>query len=150
MAMRFGMWLRGIVVLLSAQFLLGIWVDLYGSFPSTTNLGRAMMYTGDPALSVHMVLAVLLVILAFVLAVGSFSAGAPARLRWVALGGLLAVLWAYESGLQFVLSGFGNNLDSFSMAAAFVVAMVLYGIAQGLVATSSPAPRPGPGVTGPA
>ncbi|MGP8077178.1 MAG: hypothetical protein ACLQD8_08815 [Thermoplasmata archaeon] len=130
MAIRFVVWLRAIVILLAVEFVLGVWLNRYGTFPTTHNVVRAVMYTGDPVLSAHLALAVVLVVLAFVLAVSAFGAGAPPKFRWFALGGFLAILAAYESGVQFIGSGFQSNADSLAMFAGFAVAMVFYGIAQ--------------------
>jgi hypothetical protein len=142
--MRFVLWWRAVVILLVLELLLGIWVNRYGALPATNNVVRAAMYTGDPALSAHMALAVVLVIAAFVLTIGAFAVGAPARLRWFALGGLLSLLWAYESGIEFIVSGFGNNVDSLSMALAFVVALVFYAVAQRFLPRGPPTERPSP------
>jgi len=138
MVMRFTLWLRALVSLLSVQFLLGIWVNLYGSVPDSNSLVAAFRYTGDPVLSAHMLLAVVLVVLAFVITVGAFDPAAPPRLRWLALAGLVTLFGAYEAGIQFIMSGYSSNLDSFLMALAFIVAMVFYGVAQTVVGPSGP------------
>lgn len=131
--MRYALWVRGILMLTAVQFLLGIWVSLYGALPTTGNVARVVEYSGDPALSAHLALAVVLVLVAFVLAVGAFSRSAPPRLRWPALGGLLSLLVAYEAGFEFLLSRFQDNDYSFVMAVGFIAAIAFYGIAQGLV-----------------
>ena len=145
------MWLlRVIVGLLSLQFLLGIWVALFGSFPSTNNVQTAVMYGGDPVLSGHYALAVVLLVLAVVVVLAAFRNGVPARLRWLTLGGLVSVLWAWISGVEFILSGFSNNSDSFSMAVAFIVAMTFYGLAQAAVLPRAPtSPRGDEGAPSP-
>lgn len=125
--------LRAIVLLLTAQFLLGIWVNLFGTFPRTTSVLSAITYGGDPVLTAHYGLAVVLLLLAIGITVVSFRGTEPPTLRWFALGGLLSIAWAYESGIQFILSGFADNLSSFSMALGFILAMTFYGLAQALV-----------------
>jgi hypothetical protein len=122
--------LRLVVLLLALQFVLGIWVNLFGRFPATSNVGTAVSYGGDPVLTVHYVLALGLVVLGVVLVRVGFAAGAPRRVGWMALGGLLSLLVAVESGVQFVLSGFSNNVASFGMAMGFIVATGFYGVAQ--------------------
>jgi len=132
--------LRIIVSVLGVQFLLGIWVNLFGTFPSTDSVATAVMYGGDPVLSAHYVLAVVILLLATILLVSTVRLRTPPRLRWLVLGGWLSVLWALSAGVEFILSGFRNNADSFSMAFAFIVAMTFYGLAQAV--TLRPGPEP--------
>lgn len=136
--------LRTIVVLLSLEFVLGIWVNLFGSFPSTRDLGTAWAYAGDPVLTAHYVLAVLLLVLGAVIVTVAVRTGARAGLRWMAVLGLLSIAWASAAGMEFVRSGFTNNEDSFSMALAFIVASSFYGVAQALVPPHTPPHRPPP------
>jgi glucan phosphoethanolaminetransferase (alkaline phosphatase superfamily) len=130
--------LRAIVLLLSLQFLFGIWVNLFGTFPATNDVQTAVRYGGDPVLTGHYVLAVVLLVLAIVLVYRTFRPGVRASLRWLSLGGLLSVLWAAVAGVEFILSGFSNNDDSFSMAFAFIVAMTFYGLAQAALLPRTP------------
>lgn len=130
--------LRIVVILLAAQFVLGIWVNLFGSFPSTKSVGTALMYGGDPVLTGHYLLGVLLFVLAVVLAASSFGPGTAPRVRWLVVAGLLSVVWAATSGVEFILSGFSNAGASFSMALAFIVAMTFYGLAQAEVLKGEP------------
>ena len=136
------MLLRVIVVLLSVQFLLGMWVNLYGPVPSTDNLGLALSYTGDPSLTAHVALAVLLVILGIVIVVVAARGKTRASLRWAVLLGSLSILWASAAGIEFVLSGFASSADSFSMALAFILGTSCYGVAQALVLPASPTGGP--------
>ena len=130
--------LRAIVVLLSLQFVLGIWVNLFGSFPSTDSVSTAVMYGGDPVLTGHYLLAVVLLLLAVVVVYASIRPEIPRRLRWYTLGGLLSIVWAWAAGVEFILSGFSSNEASFSMALAFIVAMTFYGLAQAAVLPRAP------------
>ncbi len=122
--------LRLTVGLLALQFLLGIWVALFGKFPDTHDLMTALAYSGDPVLTAHYALAFVLLLLAILLAYVSFAKGEPKRLRVLTLAGLLSVLVALEAGVQFVLSGFANNDWSFVMAVGFIASMAFYGLAQ--------------------
>lgn len=138
MAFRFDRWVRVLTMLLGLQFLLGIWVTLFGTFPVTSNLQKALSYSGDPVLTVHMVLAIVLVLLAFVVTVYAFGQNAPdPRLRWVSLGGLLSILFAYEWGVQLLLADYANNTDSFWMAVGFIAAVAFFGVAQTMVASGA-------------
>ncbi len=142
--------LRAAVVLLSLQFVLGIWVNLFGTFPSTDSLGTALSYTGDPVLTGHYVLAVVLVILGVVVVIVALRPGVRTSLRWMVILGLLSIIWACAAGVGFVLSGFSNNADSFSMAVAFIVTAGFYGAAQALVLPRGPAAGlPSRGATAP-
>jgi len=130
--------LRVVVVLLSAQFLLGIWVNLFGRFPATRTLGSAVLYGGDPVLTTHYLAAVALLIVGMAIVVAAFRHGVRESLRWLVVAGFLSIVWACASGLQFVLSGFSDNVDSFSMAVAFIAATSFYGVAQALVLPAHP------------
>jgi hypothetical protein len=134
--------LRVLVSLLGVQFLLGIWVNLFGTFPSTDSVGTALMYGGDPVLSAHYVLAVVILLLALVLVVHTIRLRTPRHLRWLILAGFLSVVWASLAGVEFILSGFSNAVASFSMAFAFIVAVSLYGVAQVAVLGMERAPPP--------
>lgn len=133
--------LRGTVVLLALQYLLGMWVNLFGPVPPTNDLGAALSYTGDPAFTAHVALAVLLLTLGIVIVFVSFREETRVGLRIMVLLGLLSIFWASVAGVQFVRSGFSSNTASFSMALAFIVATSCYGIAQVLVLPQvAPAP----------
>jgi hypothetical protein len=135
--------LRLTVSLLALQFLLGIWVNLFGTFPATNSVLTAISYTGDPVLTAHYATAFILLLLAIILTVVSFRTGEPRRIGWLAVGGLLFILLAYESGIEFILSGFSNNTASFSMAVGFIGATAVYGVAQAVALTRAPAaPEP--------
>ncbi len=127
-------------MLISLQFVLGVWVALFGTFPSTDNVGTALRYTGDPVLSAHYAIAVIILILAVVLVVLSLPSSEPRMMRWLNVAGLLSLLGADAAGVQFILSGFSNDDYSFGMAVAFIVAMVFYGIAQAVALPDQGAP----------
>jgi len=150
MAFRHALWLRVLLLLLVVEFALGIWLVRYGTFPNTTNVVKAAMFRGDPVLTAHMALAVLLVVLAFVEMVAAFGSSAPPRLRWFALGGFLALLVAYESGVEFILSGFSNNAYPLVMLAAFFAAALFLGLGQWQLARPAlPPPPPAPSTGSP-
>ncbi|HEV2166507.1 MAG TPA: hypothetical protein VGS23_05985 [Thermoplasmata archaeon] len=124
--------LRGVVVLLAIQFVLGIYANLFGPFSSTDSIEEALAYGGAPVLTAHYILAAVLVVLGLVLVASSFGREEPRGLRWLTIAGLLSILWASLSGLEFIRSGFTSNVDSFSMALGFIVATSFYGVAQAL------------------
>ncbi|HTP54308.1 MAG TPA: hypothetical protein VML94_05030 [Thermoplasmata archaeon] len=142
MTIRFPLWISAIGGLLGVQLVLGIWLNLYGTYPATDNVVRAVMYRGDPELSAHLGIAVVLVVLAFVVAVSAFGAEAPPRLRWYTLGTFLAILGAYEAGILLIESGFSSALDSLLMAAGFVVGVVFNVASQIIVRRAAPGAAP--------
>jgi hypothetical protein len=132
------MLLRAVVILLSLQFLLGMWVNLFAAVPTTHNLAAAVGDPGDPVLVGHYALAVVLIVLGAFLVVVAFRSGARRTLVGTAVLGFLSLLWASAAGVEFVLSGFSSNVDSFSMALAFVAATSCYGVARALVVPRVP------------
>ena len=124
------------LLLLFTQFLLGMWLNLFASFPASLfsrsgaggmmgGMVEFMTAGGMPALMIHMMLgyAVLFVaILVFVFAAGS---GEP-RLILVGALGLVSVAVAGVGGLGFMLSGFQNDLFSYLMAIGFISAFAIY------------------------
>ncbi|MFY9716455.1 MAG: hypothetical protein WAK40_00755 [Thermoplasmata archaeon] len=142
MTIRFSLWIQVIAGLLGVQLVLGLWLSVYGTFPATSSVVRTLMYRGDPELSAHLAIAVLLVVLAFVVAVSAFSADAPPRLRWYALGTFLAMLGGYEAGIQLIQSGFASQSDSLAMAVAFVVAVVFNALGQLHLRRATPSAAP--------
>ncbi len=125
------------LMLLAVQFLLGMDVNLFGAFPETSDVLQVLESSTDPALTVHMAVAFILLALAIAVAVLAFRRPLPWKVSWIAVGGVLGVLWAFESGIEFVLSGFSNNAASFSMAAGFLAAVVIYGYLGLLTALNS-------------
>ena len=112
---------------LAVQFVLGMANNLFGAFPATSDVLSALESPGDPLLIAHMVVAFLLLLLGIVVAVLAFRRPVPRSLAALAIGGLLAILWAYESGIEFILSRFSNDAMSFSMALGFLAALAIYG-----------------------
>ncbi len=124
------------LTILAVQFVLGIDVNLFGAFPTTSVVLQALYSNVDPVLTAHMAVAFLLLVLGVLLAVLGFRRPLPRRVSWAALSGALAVFWAFESGIEFVLSGFSNNVASFSMALGFLASVAIYGY-LGLVSALS-------------
>ena len=116
-----------LLMLLAVQFVLGMGVNLFGVFPNTSDVLRVLEASGDPTLTAHMAVAFLLLALGILVAVLAFRRPLPRRLSWAALSGALAIFWAFESGIEFVLSGFTNNIASFSMALGFLASVTIYG-----------------------
>lgn len=129
LARTFGAVHRGVIAilgLLAIQFGLGMWVNLFGTFPTSSDVLATVEDTQDPVLQAHMVTAVLILAWAIVLIALTARKSIPRSDLGLAVTGLLTVLWAYGSGIDFILSGFSNNVDSYSMALGFLATFVVY------------------------
>jgi hypothetical protein len=101
-------------LLLLAQFVLGMVVNLYVRIPASGNVtGRAAVF-----LYAHMVLGAALLVVALVLA--GLAVAARRRLAAIAL--------AITGGLTFLVHG-GHPGDSFLMAMGFIIAITSYATA---------------------
>lgn len=110
---------------LAVQYILGMVNNLFGTFPATSDV-LAALESGDPALIAHMVVAFVLLALGVLVAVLGFRRPLPRRVAALGVAGVLSIFWAFESGIEFVLSGFGSDLWSFSMSLGFLAALTLY------------------------
>lgn len=119
------------------QFLLGIWLNLFATFPSITSTSSsgmmggmmssmsAVMAGGMSVLMVHVLNGYLLFILSIVVFAVSLYSG---RTSIAVMGtlGLVSILLAGISGLSFTFSGFQNNLYSYLMALGFITSLTVY------------------------
>ncbi|HEV2450288.1 MAG TPA: hypothetical protein VGU43_07790 [Thermoplasmata archaeon] len=121
---------RALLLLLVAQYLLGEWVNLDGSFPDgPPSLGSALVDASDPALALHLLVALALLFGALLaLAFGWVSQ--VRRLRLATGLGFLGVLLAAAGGALFVYSGYANAGASFLMAGAFLLAFSAFASAH--------------------
>lgn len=119
------------IVILLAEYGLGVWVNLYGQLPASdhgtslaTSFGRAVA-DGPIGLSIHAVLGAVLVVSAATALVRSILIR---RMALIALtsAGLLSVVAAALSGARFV--GNGGNTPSMSMAVAAGTAIGAYAL----------------------
>jgi heme A synthase len=116
----------GILALIGIQFFLGMWLNLFGSFPRGSNtLASAITFRTDPILIAHIVVGIVLGLGSLALVVRAWSE--PVRsVRWLTLAGLVGVLFASITGSGFVTSGYTNNFDSFFMSVGFAIAVTAY------------------------
>ncbi|MHB8566140.1 MAG: hypothetical protein ACYC7D_10935 [Nitrososphaerales archaeon] len=124
------------LAVLFLQFLMGMWLNLFASFPTSASLSSgmmgmistsmsSMMSGGMSLLMLHMLSGYLLGILALiVLAVSIYSK----KTMFVALSilGLGSIALAGISGLSFMFSGFQDNLVSYLMSLGFISAFMIY------------------------
>jgi hypothetical protein len=123
--------------LLLFQFLMGMWLNLFAQFPTTsttTQFGSSMMSAmmstmmSSPLMlimMVHMMNGYLLFFLSIAILAVSLWLGRLFPIILAAVG-LVSVLTAGISGLSFMFSGFQNNLYSYTMAAGFISAFTVY------------------------
>jgi membrane-bound ClpP family serine protease len=110
-------------LLLLAQFVLGMVVNLYVTIPVSGNVtGRAAVF-----LYAHMVLGTALLVVALVLA--GLAVAARRRLWLVSSAiGVAGIALAISGGLTFLIDG-GHPGDSFLMAVGFIIAITSYATA---------------------
>lgn len=110
-------------LLLLAQFVLGMVVNLYVTIPVSGNVtGRAAVF-----LYAHMVLGAALLVVALVLA--GLAVAARRRLWLISSAiGLAAIALAITGGLTFLVHG-GRPGDSLLMAMGFIIAITSYATA---------------------
>ena len=130
----------GALVMLIVQFALGIGVNLYVTLPAAGSGGRkaSQAFSDGPALALHVVLGLLLVLAAIGLLVQAIAARHGPVIA-VATVGLVAILLAVIQGFSFVHDS--TNAASMAMTVAGSVALLCYVIA--LYLARSPAGRSG-------
>lgn len=134
------------VVLLLAQFLLGIATNLYVTIPKDhpgtsggyfSGIGNGLGWaigSGPIPLAIHAALGSALVLVAITVMV--LAVHSRAR-RWIVCGliGLVAIIAAWFNGVSFINVG-QHNINSMIMSAGFAAAIASYGAALYLVAAS--------------
>ncbi len=119
------------------QFLLGMWLNLFATFPQLTGNGfggmmgsmMSFMFSGGMAVvMIHMMLGFVIVTLAVVLLAASAAVNSERKARTVLLAaaGLSSIIFAGILGLAFMFSGFQNNVYSYLMAVGFILAFMAY------------------------
>jgi drug/metabolite transporter (DMT)-like permease len=118
--------LNNILLVVAVQFALGIWLNLFGSFPrGSSSLVSAITDAANPILVAHIVVGILLLLAAISVLV--LSRRDPfRRLRALSVAGIVAMVVTGFFGLSFVYSGYSNNVASFAMALGFVAIVTIY------------------------
>src|SRR5579863_3654746 len=116
--------LNGVLTVLAVEFFLGIWLNLFGTFPGA-GFGPALTDTADPVLIAHIVVGILMFVNGAVV-LGLSFASRTGPLRWFAAAGLFGILLAGASGGDFVSTGYTDNVASFTMAVGFSIALTAY------------------------
>ena len=126
-------------MLLIVQFIIGMWMNLFAVFPSFGSslfmYGMMQVMFSVPELMVHMMNGILigLVSLMIFIVLATFS-----DYRLSLLGGIasVSVLIAGISGLEFMFSGFTNNVFSLLMSLGFIFTVTAYSLILYIVPTS--------------
>ncbi|MHB1708103.1 MAG: hypothetical protein ACYCT2_01315 [Thermoplasmataceae archaeon] len=117
------------LVLLAVQFVIGMWINLFALFPITNvafpMYGMMNVMFSVPELMVHMMNGVLIGLLSLMIFVMSLMGGFHKSAMLSAIASF-SIFLAGMSGLEFILSGFQNNILSFTMSLGFVVAIISY------------------------
>jgi len=136
--------------LLIVQFLLGMFANLFITFSTSTDPNPlAVVFTGgSPALMVHVLIAVVLLMLALqVLVTAAFINRRP--VVGVASAGFASIALSFFTGIAFVYSGYENDSLSYLMAVGFLFGLIIYGSLAGRGEKTTPAERPTKTETGP-
>lgn len=117
-----GMFLVGALIV---QYALGMYVNLFISFPSNATEGQLWEFAwSQPSLASHIILAILILGAAITLCVRAIRSKDR---RWIIASsiGLLGIVAAGASGASFIPTQ--ANAYSYSMALMFLVAILSYG-----------------------
>ncbi len=111
------------------QFILGMTLNLFVSFPNIPVGSSDQTYFNaiftTPFLLVHFIVGVGLLLGSIWLLIGAIKTKVG-DISLVAVLGFISTLASYVSGFEFLLSGFQNNLFSFTMSIGFIVALLSY------------------------
>ena len=121
-----------ILIVLIAQFALGIGVNLYVTLPAAGHPGHGSFFSNGPLLALHATLGMLLILSAIFVLVRAIRAR-NATVIVTSAAGLAAILLAFFFGASFT-DKLANGY-SLGMAIAFAVALACYAI--GLYAAST-------------
>ena len=117
------------LVLLALQFVIGMWMNLFALFPSTNvafpMYGMMNVMFSVPELMAHMMIGMLIGLVSLMIFVMSLMGGFHKSAILSAIASL-SIFLAGMSGLEFILTGFQNNVLSFTMSWGFAVAVISY------------------------
>ncbi|MEM3289685.1 MAG: hypothetical protein QXT35_06365 [Conexivisphaerales archaeon] len=115
--------------LLLIQYLIGMWINLFAVFPPLSSYGfmYGMMQAmfSVPELMIHMMVGILIGIISLIILV-LFAVSGDYVLSLLGAFASISILMAGISGLEFVFSGFANNVFSYIMSLGFIFAVMAY------------------------
>lgn len=126
-------WFRiDILVILSflvLQFILGMTLNLFVPLPNVPLGSTDQTYINTiftiPFLLVHFIVGIGLLLGSIWILIGAIKTKIR-KISLFAVLGFISILTAYVSGFEFLLSGFQNDLFSFTMSIGFIVALLSY------------------------
>ncbi len=125
--------------LLIIQFIIGMWMNLFAVFPS---FGQSFfMYEmmqvmfSVPELMVHIMLGIFIGVMSLLI-LFAFAMAGDYRLLALSAVSSASILTAGLGGLEFVFSGFTNNIFSFLMSIGFIFAAVAYALILYIISIS--------------
>ncbi len=114
----------GMIVALGVQFILGMAVNLFVTFPDSGGPGVMWEFARhQPLVMAHIMFGTILLIGAIAFVVGATRRQSKTW-KWVSWVGLLFILLAWVGGEEFITRQQG--IFSFSMAIAFILAILSY------------------------
>ena len=115
--------------LLIIQFVIGMWMNLFAVFPSFGQsffmYGMMKVMFSVPELMVHMMLGILIGLVSLMIFF-VFAMTGDYRLSLLSAVASVSILTAGIGGLEFMFSGFANNIFSFLMSLGFIFTVVAY------------------------
>jgi len=118
----------GIIVLLISQYLLGMWTNLFVVFPSevpSVNPLDSVFTNGPYLLLSHIVNGIGLGVMSICAVIISLISRNK-RLVVLSISGFASILLAGESGIEFVLGWYNDNLYSFLMSLGFIASFAIF------------------------
>ncbi|MHB1810956.1 MAG: hypothetical protein ACYCPR_00865 [Thermoplasmataceae archaeon] len=118
-------------LLLVIQFIIGMWINLFAVFPSFGSsffmYGMMRVMFSVPELMVHMMTGFLIGLISIMIFM-ILAIGGDYRLSSLSAIASVSILAAGIGGLEFVFSGFGNDVFSFIMSLGFIFTVVAYSL----------------------
>ena len=118
-------------LLLVIQFIIGMWINLFAVFPSFGSsffmYGMMRVMFSVPELMVHMMTGFLMGLISIMIFM-ILAIGGDYRLSSLSAIASVSILAAGIGGLEFVFSGFGNDVFSFIMSLGFIFTVVAYSL----------------------
>ncbi|ASI14167.1 multipass membrane protein [Candidatus Mancarchaeum acidiphilum] len=115
--------------LLIIQFVIGMWMNLFAVFPSFGQsffmYGMMQVMFSVPELMVHMMLGIFIGLVSLMIFF-VFAMAGDYRLSALSAVASISILTAGIGGLEFMFSGFTNNIFSFLMSLGFIFTIVAY------------------------
>ena len=115
--------------LLSIQFIIGMWMNLFAVFPSFGHsfsmYGMMQVIFSVPELMIHMMLGIFIELVSLIIFF-VFAMAGDYRLSALSAVASITILAAGIGGLEFMFSGFTNNIFSLVMSLGFIFTVVVY------------------------